>query len=175
MLDHHTGGIVMKRTKIVGAACVAMLAVGAPGASAAVDRTVYKCEGSGTWQVTSGTFGPIYADRSITAPAGACKKIHAGVTDEPNFVLESFDTSDAAGPERINLIGAAAANTFIGISTGGTTIVKGPIVISGNSLNATLSAANATPWTSNEIHTANGSCGANCYKTKAVWVGTYAG
>lgn len=168
----------MKRVMVAATACAAMLMVGATSASAAIDRTVYRCEGTGTWQVTIDFTGPDYADRTLSAPAGACKKIHAGVEDDGNFSIDSFDTGDAAGPGRVNLIGTSVTgvDAFIGVTTNSNLpILKGPIAIAGENLNATLTGIDATPWTVTEIHTGNGSCGVGCYRTKAVWVGTYAG
>jgi hypothetical protein len=168
----------MKRVMLAAMVCAAVLMTGATSASAAIDRTVYRCEGTGTWQVDINLAGQSTAQRSIVAPDGACTKIHAGVEDDGNFSIDSFNTGDSAGPgSTINLIGTATTgvNAFIGVSTGGPTILKGPIAIVGDSLNATLSAADATPWTVTEIHTGDGSCGEGCYRTKAVWIGTYNG
>jgi hypothetical protein len=156
---------------------VAVLVTGAATASGAVvDRTVYKCEGTGVWQVTGGFGAPDYAERTLSAPEGACKKIHAGVDDDGNFSIDSFDTGDAAGPGRVELFGASVSgvDAFIGVTTNqNLPILKGPITISGGSLNATLTGIDATPWTVTEVHTADGSCGAACYRTKATWIGTY--
>jgi hypothetical protein len=167
----------MKHAIIAAAVALTVLMAGASAASAAiVDRTVYECSGTGTWQVNADFGGPAYADRTLFAPDGACKKIHAGVEDDGNFSIDSFDTGDAAGPGRVNLIGASVTgvNTFVGVTTNANLpILKGPIVISGENLNATLTGIDATPWTVTEIHTGDGSCGPNCYRTKATWVGTY--
>lgn len=165
------------RGVIAAAAVAALLTVGASSASAAVvDRTVYKCSGTGTWQVHGGFGAPDYADRTLSAPEGACKKIHAGVEEDGNFSIDSFDTGDSAGPGRVNLIGASVTgvDAFIGVTTNANLpILKGPITISGDSLNATLTGIDATPWTVTEVHTANGSCGPGCYRTNATWIGTY--
>jgi hypothetical protein len=169
----------MRRAFAAVAACGAMLAANSPAASAAVDRMVYRCEGTGSWQVSVNLAGQSTATRSITAPTGSCKKVYAGIADDGNFTLRSFDTGDSAGgtgPGATMIgVGVTGVPAFAGVMTGGSTLVRGPIVIAGDSLNATLTAADATPWTVTEIHAGNGSCGLNCYRTKAVWIGTYAG
>lgn len=165
-----------KRAIVAAGACAAALAL-APGASAATDRTVYECTGTATWQVSINLAGQSTATRTLNAPLGSCKKIHAGVADDGNFSVDSFDTGDSAGPGTVTLTGVGATGTgvFFGVMTGGALISKGPVVIAGDKLDATLTGADATPWTVTEIHTGTGSCGANCYTTKATWIGTYAG
>lgn len=166
----------MKRGMVAGAACAAMLAAGATSASAAVERTVYRCEGTGAWQVSINLSGQSTAQRTISAPAGACKQVRAAVADDGNFAVFSFDSSDFNGPATFNLIGAGVTgvSAFVGVATEGPAL-RGPIAIAGDSLDATLSAPDATPSRVTEVHTGDGSCGANCYRTKAVWIGTYGG
>jgi hypothetical protein len=166
----------MKSAMVAAIAAGAALAA-APGASAAIDRTTYECVGTGTWQVSINLVGQSYATRTLSAPAGACKKIHAGVTDDDNVSVNTYNIGDAAGPGTVTLTGAGVTGVqaFVGVATVGGTSIGGPVVIAGDKLDATLSAANATPWTANEVHTGTGSCGANCYTTKAVWIGSYAG
>jgi hypothetical protein len=170
---------VIKGALITAVVTAGILMAGTAVASGAtVDRTVYKCEGTGTWQVHVDLGGADYADRTLSAPAGACKKIHVAVEDDANFTIESLDTGDAAGPGRVDLIGAnvSGVNAFVGVTTNSNLpILKGPIVIAGDSLNATLTGIDATPWTVSEVHTGDGSCGLNCYRTKATWIGTYQG
>lgn len=167
----------MKQAMIAAVVGVAFLTAGASAASGAiVDRTVYQCEGTGTWEVTVDFGGPDYADRTLFAPDGACKKIHAGVEDDGNFSIDSFDTGDAAGPGRVDLIGTSVSgvDAFVGVTTNSNLpILKGPIVIAGENLNATLTGIDATPWTVTEVHIGDGKCGPTCYRTKATWIGTY--
>jgi hypothetical protein len=167
----------MRRATFAAAVCAAALTAGASTASGAVvDQTVYECQGTGTWQVSASFGEPDYADRTLFAPDGACKKIHAGVEEDGNFSIDSFDTGDSAGVGRVNLIGAdvSGVDAFIGVTTNNNLpILKGPVAIVGDNLNATLTGADARPWTVTEIHTGDGSCGVRCYRTKATWIGTY--
>ncbi len=163
----------MRRAILFVAACGATLLAGSPAASAAVDRTEYVCQGTATWQVSINIAGQSSATRTLTAPEGACKKIHAGVGDDGNFSVDSFDTGDGPVTGSFQLIGVGATGVEAFVGTGEN--LRGQIVIAGDSLNASLKNADATPWVVTEVHTGDGSCGDGCYRTKAVWGGSYSG
>jgi hypothetical protein len=77
--------------------------------------------------------------------------------------------------EYLTGVGAGGVEAYAGAMTGNDGLLKGPVVIDGSMLYATLTGANASPWTVTEVHTGLGSCGLNCYATQAVWTGSYPG
>ncbi|MDQ3934621.1 MAG: hypothetical protein M3340_08320 [Actinomycetota bacterium] len=150
-------------------ACAGLLCGHASSASAAEDVWVdVKCEGTATWQVTISLTGASFADRSIDSVV--CKQLHARVEDDGNFDIETCDCG-FSGSYRLNLFGAGVTGStaFVGVATGADR--SGPVVIANaESLSATLAGANAAaPSHQNEVHTPNGSCGPNCYRTRVVW------
>lgn len=166
----------MKRATIAVMACGAMLGFGVPTASAAVAQTVYKCEGTATWQVTIDFAGQSYADRTLT---GQCKNVRAAVQDDGNFSIQSFDSSGSTATFTLNLTGAGVtgAPVFVGVATSsGSGTLRGPVTIAGpETLNASIVATDSSPLIATEVHTGAGSCGPSCYRTNVVWTGTRSG
>jgi hypothetical protein len=165
----------VKRAILAAAACGAVLAIGSPSASAAVGEHVYKCEGSATWQVTV-TLSQSYATRTLSGPIKACKQVHAVVEDDGNFAIYSEDTDPGSVSSTPNLVGGGVTGVpaFVGVVTSPSGRLRGPIVIAGpDSLTATIANADAPPGTAVEEHLPDGSCGTNCWRTKAIWIGTY--
>lgn len=153
-----------------------MLGVAVPAASGAVDRTVSKCEGTATWQVTIDLSGPSSAVRTFSTAMDGCKRVHAGVADDGNFMINSYDNEDS-GTSTPNLFGAGVTGVpaFVGVVVSPSGTPRGPIAIVGDSLTATVANADGPPSASVEEHIPDGSCGTNCYRTKAVWVVSYDG
>lgn len=158
------------------ATCGVLLGLTAPAASGAVDRTVYKCEGTATWDVTINLVGQSTAVRTLSGGIGVCKRIHARVEDDGNFSLDSTDgdTGPFANDRDLTGVGVTGVPVFAGVATSPSGAV-GPIAIAGDSLAATMTSRLESPgsFLSVEVHTPDGKCGPTCWRTKAVWTGTY--
>lgn len=157
--------------------CLVGLVIGAPGASGSlVNRTVNKCEADATWQVTL-SFGSSYADVTRTTGTGpGCRTMNATVESDGNFSFTSGDNgySDTI---RYELVGAGVTgnSSFAGVATRTDGAERGPIVIvGGTSLTATVAGAGGLGEAVVEYYPA-GTCGANCYRTRAVWEGSWGG
>ncbi|HEX8073830.1 MAG TPA: hypothetical protein VF545_02510 [Thermoleophilaceae bacterium] len=164
---------MIRRATIAVAACGAMLGVAAPSAFGEVDRTISKCEGTATWQVTINFSGQSSAVRTLSAPTNGCRNVHAAVEDNGNFSIDSNNESGSSTVDQPSLIGAGVTGipAFAGVITSPSGKLRGPIVIVGDSLYATVVNVDApATFAASETHTAAGSCGTNCYRTKAVWI-----
>jgi opacity protein-like surface antigen len=152
----------MRRPIVSVAALAAVLAVGAPAASADLASvTADECAGTAEWQVNL----PLaYADMTVTS--STCKYASASVENNGNPHANVNDGTYSGG-YRINLVGVnvTGTNSFAGTAVG--SIGAGPIVVvSPNNLTATLVGTDPSkPAESIEEHTPAGSCGLNCYRT----------
>ncbi|MDQ3935586.1 MAG: hypothetical protein M3340_13250 [Actinomycetota bacterium] len=164
------------RIKVAMAACAAMLAFGAPTASASlVNRTVYKCELDATWQVTLNFSGTSYADATETTVPGSCRAVNATVQPDGTFSVTNR-TFEGAVSVRWNLVGAGITGSpnFAGVATQPDGPGRGTFVIAnGSILNATL----AGVYPDGEHFVAEvygtGSCGTNCYRTRIIEEGAF--
>lgn len=163
----------MRRATIAALACAALLGVAAPSASAAdiASARVNVCTGSAQWVVNL----PLaYADLTVTT--STCKITDVWVEGNGNPHFNVYDGGYTGG-YRVSLLGVnvTGTNSFAGIAHG--FIGGGPFeVVAPNTLTAALQGFNgstASPSVSTEVHTPDGSCGANCYKTKVAWQTTY--
>jgi hypothetical protein len=167
---------MMRKHLLAGAlACVLALAIGAPTASASlVNRSVDKCEADATWQLTLNFAGTSYADVTRTSGTGqGCRLVNATVNADGTFSANSFDFA-YGDTVRFNLLGVGVTGnpSFVGLATRTDGAERGPIaVIGGVSLTATFEASGG--GTGAVEYYPTGTCGTNCYRTHAVWVGTW--
>ena len=170
----------MRKYLLAGAAaCLLALAMGVPAASASlVNRSVDKCEADATWQLTLNFSGTSYADVTRTSGTGqGCRLVNATVNADGTFSASSFDFA-FGDTIRYNLLGVGVTGnpSFAGLATRTDGAERGPIaVVGGVSLTATVAGASVSGGTAAVEYYPTGTCGTNCYRTHAVWAGTWPG
>lgn len=166
----------MRRAMVAIAACGAMLGLAAPTSSAAVHRVVDVCQGTATWQVTIDPDpGESSAVRTLDAGQEGCRAVHAELKDDGNFSIRSEDAGGTVTHDH-PMEGAFVTGVpaFVGVLNSSNPGGRGPIVIVGDSLAASLTYVDTSPTVTTEVHTPDGRCGAGCYKTKVVFARAYA-
>jgi hypothetical protein len=177
---------VMRRLAAVLGVAAAALSIGVSTASAdLVHDGVRKCEWDATWQVTINPTGSSYADVTYVPTPSAlnalCRRADAKVSGDGNLDLQTYDVSPAY-TVRLDLLGAAltGSTAFAGTGTyNNGTVITGPVTIASDSLTAALQASTTLGSNgsaqSTEVHTPQGTCGLNCYRTHvvAVWAAAY--
>lgn len=166
----------MKRAMVAIAACAATLAVAAPTSSAAVHRVVDACQGTATWQLTFNGTGPANAARTLDAGLEGCKAVNAELKDDGNFAIYSEDAGGTVTHD--HPLTAASVNTdpavIVGLLNSPAPGGRGPLVVVGDSLAASLTYVDTSPTVTTEVHTPDGSCGADCWRTNVVFAREYA-
>jgi hypothetical protein len=170
----------MRKYLLAGAlVCALGLALGASTAAASlVNRSVDKCEADATWQLTLSFSGTSYADVTRDGTTGpGCKLVNATVNPDGTFSANSFNFA-YGDTIRYNLTGVGVTGnpSFVGVATRTDGAERGPIaVVGGVSLTATVAGASVSGGTAAVEYYPTGTCGTNCYRTHAVWAGTWSG